>query len=107
MLLLQSLYVCNHIQNINHPEDVETMFGNIVHLKSDLEGEFAEELEQLLEVIQMKNDHIEELQEALKESVTIISEREEDLFQEQIKRKDIQDQVFCIIVTISTYILLF
>jgi hypothetical protein len=26
--------------------------------------------------------------------VTIISEREEDLFQEQIKRKDIQDQVF-------------
>jgi len=41
----------------------------------------------------MKNDHIEELQEALKESVTIISEREEDLFQEQIKRKDIQDQV--------------
>jgi len=47
----------------------------------------------LLDVIQLKNDHIEELQEALKESVTIISEREEDLFQEQIKRKDIQDQV--------------
>lgn len=70
------------------------MYGNIGHLKSELEGEFAEELEQLLEVIQMKNDHIEELQEALKESVTIISEREEDLFQEQIKRKDIQDQVF-------------
>lgn len=48
----------------------------------------------------MKNDHIEELQEALKESVTIISMREDDLFQEQIKRKDIQDQVT--IVDLST-----
>lgn len=74
------------------------MYGNIGHIKSELECEFAEELEQLLEVIQMKNDHIEELQEALKESVAIISEREDDLFQEQIKRKDIQDQVFCTIV---------
>jgi len=44
----------------------------------------------------MKNDHIEELQEALNESVTMISEREDDLFREQIKRKDIQDQVFII-----------
>jgi len=50
-----------------------------------------------MDVIQLKNDHIEELQEALKESVTIISEREEDLFQEQIKRKDIQDQVLNIV----------
>lgn len=50
-----------------------------------------------MDVIQLKNDHIEELQEALKESVTIISEREEDLFQEQIKRKDIQDQVLTIL----------
>jgi len=50
-----------------------------------------------MDVIQLKNDHIEELQEALKESVTIISEREDDLFQEQIKRKDIQDQVLTIL----------
>lgn len=50
-----------------------------------------------MDVIQLKNDHIEELQEALKESVTIISEREEDLFQEQIKRKDIQDQVLNVV----------
>lgn len=49
----------------------------------------------------MKNDHIEELQEALKESVTIISEREDDLFQEQIKRKDIQDQVFNLSIIIE------
>lgn len=63
-------------------------------IESEIEAKFAEELEELLEVIQMKNDHIEELQEALKESVTMISEREDDLFGEQIKRKNIQDQVF-------------
>lgn len=63
-------------------------------MESKLEAQFAEELEELLEVIQMKNDHIEELQEALKESVTMISEREDELFGEQMKRKDIQDQVF-------------
>lgn len=51
----------------------------------------------------MKNDHIEELQEALKESVTIISEREEDLFQEQIKRKDIQDQVLSYAIVVLSY----
>lgn len=59
-----------------------------------MEIKFAEELEELVEVIQMKNEQIEELQEALKESVTIISEREDDLYREQTKRKDIQDQVF-------------
>lgn len=72
---------------------MDELFCNVGNVKNELEDKFAEELEDLLEVVQIKNDHIEELQEALKESVTIISEREDELFQEQIKRKDIQDQV--------------
>lgn len=51
------------------------------------------ELEELVEVVKMKNDRIEELEEALRESVRITADREKILQDEQMNRKHIMEKV--------------
>lgn len=72
---------------------------------TDLENDVAEleqaltergsmaELEELVEVVKMKNDRIEELEEALRESVRITADREKILQDEQMNRKHIMEKV--------------
>lgn len=57
------------------------------------------ELEELVGVVHQKDDRIEELQEALRESVHITAEREIVLQQEESRRKQMMEKVsnFCIL----------
>lgn len=52
-----------------------------------------DELEELLNVIQLKEERIEELEEALRESVRITADRERGLQQEEMRRKQIMEKV--------------
>lgn len=52
-----------------------------------------DELEELLGIVRLKEERIEELEEALRESVRITAERERGLQQEETRRKNIMDKV--------------
>lgn len=51
------------------------------------------ELEELVDVVKVKNERIEELEEALRESVRITADRENILHEEQTNRKHIMEKV--------------
>lgn len=52
-----------------------------------------DELEELLSVVRLKEERIEELEEALRESVRITADRERGLQQEEVRRKQIMEKV--------------
>lgn len=58
-----------------------------------LNGHGINELEELLGVVHLKEERIEELEEALRESVRITAERERGLQQEEVRRKHIMEKV--------------
>lgn len=62
------------------------------------------ELEEMLVVVQQKDDRIEELEEALRESVRILSDRENVLHTEENRRKKIMEKV-CMDIYIYIYML--
>lgn len=68
--------------------------SDVVELEQALteRGSMAE-LEELVDVVKMKNDRIEELEEALRESVRITADRENLLQEEQMNRKHIMEKV--------------
>ncbi|XP_046688547.1 ELKS/Rab6-interacting/CAST family member 1-like [Homalodisca vitripennis] len=53
----------------------------------------VDELEELLSVVRLKEERIEELEEALRESVRITADREKGLQQEEVRRKQIMEKV--------------
>lgn len=63
-----------------------------------------DEMETLMEMVHVKETRIQELENALRESVTIVEEREEVLHQEESRRKQIMDKV---IIKISLGLYLF
>jgi len=59
----------------------------------DSSGTGVDEMGELLSVIQLKEERIEELEEALRESVRITADRERGLQQEEMRRKQIMEKV--------------
>uniref|UniRef100_A0A1B6IZM7 ELKS/RAB6-interacting/CAST family member 1 n=1 Tax=Homalodisca liturata TaxID=320908 RepID=A0A1B6IZM7_9HEMI len=53
----------------------------------------VDELEELLSVVRLKEERIEELEEALRESVRLTADREKGLQQEEVRRKQIMEKV--------------
>lgn len=64
-------------------------------LEEALKSHSIDELEDLLDVVSLKDARIEELEEALKESVQITACRERDLQEEETRRKRIVEKVSC------------
>lgn len=69
--------------------------GNSVH---DGWQNGVDEIEELLSVIRLKEERIEELEEALRESVRITADRERGLHQEEMRRKQIMEKVQTLII---------
>lgn len=66
--------------------------GNIESVHEGWENG-VDELEELLSVVRLKEERIEELEEALRESVRITADRERGLQQEEMRRKQIMEKV--------------
>lgn len=52
-----------------------------------------DDVEEIMDLVEVKDKRILELEEALRESVSIATERENVLHQEDIKRKQIMEKV--------------
>lgn len=61
---------------------------------NDSNGELSlDELENIMDMVHVKENRIQELENALRESVKIVTEREAVLQQEESRRKQIMDKV--------------
>lgn len=69
------------------------VLGSGSELNEDLNESELDELEQLIELMGVKNERIEELEMALQESVKMMTEKEKDLGEEEERRRAIMEKV--------------
>lgn len=69
------------------------VLGSGSELNEDLNESELDELEQLIELMGVKNERIEELEMALQESVKMMTEKEKDLDEEEERRRAIMEKV--------------